>query len=57
MNRLEHLKVTLPKNIIDNIGYDNIEFVIVDYNSKDGLQSWINSNLKKYVDSGILVYV
>jgi predicted glycosyltransferase involved in capsule biosynthesis len=52
MGRLKHVKRTLPKNIEENKDYDNCEFIILDYNSPDGLANWITGNLKKYLDSG-----
>ncbi|MDB5256380.1 MAG: hypothetical protein JWM14_1075 [Chitinophagaceae bacterium] len=56
MNRLHHIKKTLPKNIKDNLAYGNVEFVVMDYNSKDGLETWIKKEMKEYIDAGILVY-
>ena len=56
MNRLHDLKITLPKNIEDNKNYKNLEFVILDYNSSDGLGKWIKSEMIEHVDSGRLVY-
>jgi len=56
MNRLHHLKQTLPVNLEDNRSYKNIEFVLLDYNSTDGLEEWVKSDLEKYIDEGILVY-
>ncbi len=56
MDRLHHLKQTLPQNIVDNLGYPNVEFVLLDYNSKDGLEEWVNDEMSEYIDSGILVY-
>lgn len=56
MNRLEHLKKTLEKNIIDNIDYPKIEFVVLDYNSKDKLETWIYKSFKKFLKSGVLKY-
>ncbi len=56
MNRLEYLRKTLPKNIEDNLGYRNIEFLLLNYNSKDNLDDWVNSEMKEYLDSGILKY-
>jgi len=41
MNRLHHLKETLPMNVADNATTENIEFVILDYNSTDGLEAWM----------------
>lgn len=57
MNRLENLKQTLPKNIADNISYGNIEFVVLNYNSKDGLDEWIANAMAHYLKIGVLVYI
>lgn len=54
MNRLHDLKQTLPDNLQDN--YGNVEFVLLDYNSCDGLGDWISANLMEYIKSGRLVY-
>jgi|GEM_PF-1338451 hypothetical protein len=56
MNRLCHIKKTLRKNIEDNIKYPEIEFVLLDYSSTDGLEDWVNNNCKKYLDSGLLKF-
>lgn len=56
MNRLFHLRETLPANIHANRSYDNIEFVILDYNSNDGLQNWIRAKMMDYIGNGILKY-
>ncbi|WP_158563357.1 hypothetical protein [Chitinophaga silvatica] len=37
MGRLHHLRQTLLQNIADNTTYDNLEFVILDCNSEDGI--------------------
>ena len=55
--RLEHLQQTLPQNIADNRDYPNVEFVVVDYNSNDGMQDWIKENFQKEMESGLLKYV
>ena len=52
MGRLKHVKRTLPKNIEENKDYDNCEFVILDYNSPDGLANWIVNNFKEHLVSG-----
>ncbi|PRX55253.1 glycosyltransferase family A protein [Flagellimonas meridianipacifica] len=57
MNRVHHLKETLPKNIKDNISYGNLEFVVLDYNSQDDLENWIFSEMGYYLSQGILVYL
>ena len=56
MNRLFHLKETIEQNIQDNASYPNIEFVLIDYNSQDGLEDYVKANLMPYIDKGILNY-
>jgi hypothetical protein len=56
MNRLHHLQQTLPRNISDNEAYEHLEFVVLDYNSTDGLGKWINSHMGAYLENGRLQY-
>lgn len=56
MNRINHLKETLLENIENNISYKNLEFILLDYNSSDGLEDWVKIGLKKYIDNGVLKY-
>ena len=56
MNRLHHLQQTLEKNIRDNYLPNEVEFVLLDYNSQDGLDEWIRQNMQQYIDIGILIY-
>ncbi len=56
MNRLHHLKQTLPINFANNINYKELEFVLLDYNSTDGLESYIRNNFQEHIDSGKLIY-
>lgn len=56
MNRTEHLKKTLPRNLADNVAYDNLEFVLLDYGSKDDLYDWAREELDDYVKKGMLAY-
>lgn len=56
MNRLFHLKHTIERNIKNNLSYPDIEFVLINYNSSDGLDEWVRLNLMKYIDQGILNY-
>lgn len=56
MNRCHHLKQTLFQNIKDNDDYFNLEFVLLDYNSTDGLETYVKVELKQYLDSAKLVY-
>ncbi|MEW4924695.1 glycosyltransferase family A protein [Algibacter sp. 2305UL17-15] len=56
MNRLDHLKQTLPQNIEDNKKYGNVEFVVLNYNSQDEIDQWMFSTMSEYLESGILKY-
>jgi glycosyltransferase involved in cell wall biosynthesis len=56
MDRLDTLKQTLPQNIADNIDYPNVEFILLDYNSRDGLGHWVKTNLMEYIERGVLNY-
>ncbi|MBS1664511.1 MAG: glycosyltransferase family 2 protein [Bacteroidetes bacterium] len=56
MNRLYHIRETLPVNIEQNLGYPDIEFVLLDYNSGDGLQDWVRDNMMAHIKSGLLKY-
>lgn len=46
MGRLYHLKETLPANVEANKDYPEVEFVVLDYNSPDGLDEWIQAFVK-----------
>jgi hypothetical protein len=56
--RLTHLKETLPANLADNAGMapERSVFVLLDYNSKDGLGDWVKSEMADHLKSGRLVY-
>jgi hypothetical protein len=56
MNRLDDLRITLPANIQANASYPNCEFVLLDYNSTDGLAEWISRKMKHHIESGKLIY-
>lgn len=56
MNRLHHIKETLPKNIKDNLDYKNVEFILLDYGSSDGLQEWVLKAMSVEINKGILKY-
>jgi glycosyltransferase involved in cell wall biosynthesis len=51
MNRLEDLNQTMPFNIAHEI-YPDVEFLLLDYNSKNALDEWA----KPYVEKGVLTY-
>ncbi len=56
MNRLKHLKQTTRLNITGNLHRPNVEFVILDYNSQDGMEDWAKNNLDYYIKSGLIKY-
>ncbi len=56
MNRLFHLKETYVQNVKDNQDYPRVEFVLVNYNSQDGLHEWAKKNLSEYIDRGLVNY-
>lgn len=56
MGRLHHLKQTLPRNLSDNSDHKDLEIVILDYNSKDGLEDWIRSHAEEWISSGKVSY-
>lgn len=56
MNRLYHLKRTLIQNILDNIDYDPLEIILLDYNSQDNMEGWVKENLSGYINSGTITY-
>ena len=58
MNRFHQIEQTLIKNLEDNWeDRENVEFVLMDINSKDGFRKWIREqDLSKYTESGYLRY-
>lgn len=56
MDRLYNLKKTLPVNLGLEQGYPFLEFVVLDYNSKDGLGEWIKNNMMEHIESGRISY-
>jgi hypothetical protein len=46
----------LEKNILDNYLLDEVEFVVLDYNSTDKLGDWIKGEMTHYIELDILVY-
>ena len=56
MGRLDDLKQTLVQNMEDNKDYPLVEFVLLNYNSKDPLNEWVYDNLAGYMESGLLNY-
>ena len=55
MNRLEHIQETLVKNMNDNFDVNEVEFILLDYNSSDGLEKWVKT-LGFFLDNKMLSY-
>jgi len=57
MNRLYQIERTLGKNLADNRMFGHlVEFILVDFGSKDGLMDWIKQNFMDDIESGLLKY-
>ncbi len=56
MDRLHQLAETLPRNLLDNAGYPDLEIVLLDYNSSDGLEEWARRRWRQWIEAGRLVY-
>lgn len=57
MNRLHHLKETLPFNLINNSTYENVEFVVLNYNSKDEIDQWMEKEMMAEIKSHKVRYI
>ena len=58
MERLHHLSETYIKNIDTALNFDDtITFVLLNYNSKDGMDKWVNENLNTYIQNGTVRYL
>ena len=65
-NRAEFIKQTLSKNIEDSLSYGDegqdghgsryLEFILLNWNSPDDLDTYVKENLQVYIDMGILKY-
>jgi|SRR5215831_2564175 len=53
--RVQHVCKTLPRNLADNAGYPHAVFVLLDYNSQDGLREYVRSAHAAEIASGRLV--
>jgi hypothetical protein len=56
MNRLQFLSQTLPLNLSENRKNEDVEFLVLDYNSGDNMEDWIRDNLGEHLQSGLLKY-
>lgn len=48
---------TLPFNLINSSDYFEKEFVLLDYNSEDGLYNWAKTHLSYWENKGVLRYL
>ena len=56
-NRMWQIKQTLPQNLKDNLSMKGqVDFVLVDFGSTDGLQEWIIENFEQEIKEGYLKY-
>ena len=56
-NRMWQIRQTLPQNLKDNISMKGqVNFVLVDFGSTDGLQEWIAENFEQEIEEGYLKY-
>ncbi len=55
MGRLDHLAVTLPHNLAIPNDAD-VEFVILNYNSQDGLDDYMRTQMQSHIDRGLINY-
>jgi hypothetical protein len=44
------------KNVMDNIDYPHVEFVLLNYNSQDQLHQWAKKALPPYIEKGVVNY-
>jgi hypothetical protein len=59
MDRLHHIQKTYIKNISDNIIHNSdneVEFLLLDYNSSDNLEEWMSYNASEFIKSGIVKF-
>jgi GT2 family glycosyltransferase len=57
MNRTADLARTFLQNVLNNECYPGLEFVLLDYNSTDGLAEWVAENLMPHIEAGRVTYL
>lgn len=55
--RLHHIRETYLLNIELNLDYGEVEFVLLNWNSGDGLDEWVEKNLGDYINEGVVKYL
>jgi hypothetical protein len=53
--RAQHIKETLPKNLVDNAEFPDAKFIVLDYGSTDDLLGYLLFNHAKDIESGRLI--
>jgi hypothetical protein len=56
MGRRHHLEQVYRRNIEAALPYGNVEFVLLDYGSRDGLGAWVKREFGDWLGSGVLRY-
>src|SRR4051812_49289287 len=57
-NRFHQISETLPVNLADNAtDVDDVEFVLLDFDSRDGLKEWVINNFQSELESGYLKFL
>lgn len=56
MNRMPHLSQTLPVNIAENQDCPDLEFVVLNYNSRDDMDQWMRTHMSDHIASGLVKY-
>ena len=58
MGRLHHLQATYIKNIQTALNFDDsTKFVLLNYNSCDGMNEWVNDTLSDFIKSKVVKYL
>lgn len=58
MGRTNDLKLTLPQNVADNEDYPQIEFVVLNYNSRDDLHTFmLSKDIYPHLANGKIKYI
>lgn len=56
MDRLFHLEQVFKRNLESSSSFTDVEFVILNYGSRDGLDEWARRNLSSEIEKGIVSY-
>jgi len=57
MGRTHQLEETYVKNIEDNLSHGDVNFVLLNYNSPDDMDGFINKELSEYIETGVVTYI